>query len=121
MEIICQRFRKRINILFETFSVFLTKAIGHKINVDVKGGKRRAQHLSVFAVDSSAAGINFFDSLVKAVAHASPVTALHLLNIESSAEDQQTQQHYADKTEVHSPQYVTFYFHYSSEFFSCYL
>src|SRR6188472_482869 len=121
MEIICEGFGEGINIFFETFSVFLTKAIGHKINVDVKGGKRSAQHLSVFAIDSSAAGIYFFNSLMKAVAHASPITALHLLNIESSAEDQQTQHHYADKTEVHSPKYVTFYFHYSSEFFSCYL
>ena len=86
-----------------------------------KGGKRSAQHLSVFAIDGAAAGIYFFNSLMKAVAHASPVTALHLLNIESSAEDQQAQHHYADKTEVHSPQYVTFYFHYSSEFFSCLL
>src|SRR4030095_6372745 len=115
MKIICQCFRKRINILLETFSVFLAKAISHKINVDIKSGKRSAQHLSVFAVDSAAAGIHFFYSLMKAVAHASPVTALHLLNIESSAEDQQAQHHYADKTEVHSPQYVAFNFHYSSE------
>src|SRR5688572_28217220 len=57
---------------------------------------------------------------MKAVAHASPVTALHLLNVEGSAEDQQTQHHYADKTEVHSPQYVFFDFHSSSEFFSCF-
>src|SRR6187431_1262737 len=121
MEIISQCFRKRINILFETFSVFLTKPIGHKIDVNIKGGKRSTQHLPVFAIDGAAACIYFFNSLVKAVAHASPVTALHLLNIESSAEDQQAQHHYADKTEVHSPKYVTFYFHYTSEFFSCYL
>src|SRR6185436_17804673 len=102
-------------------SVFLTKTIGHKINVNIKGGKRSTEHLSIFAIYSSATGIYFLNSLVKAIAHAAPVTSLHLLNVESSAKDQQTQQHYADKTEVHSPQYVTFYFHYSSEFFSCYL
>jgi hypothetical protein len=58
---------------------------------------------------------------MQTVAHAAPITSLHLLNIEGSAEDQQTQHHYADKTEVHSPQYVFFDFHSSSVFFSCYL
>jgi hypothetical protein len=48
---------------------------------------------------------------MQAVAHTAPVTALELLNVESSAEDKQAQHHYAEKTEIHSPQYVAFYFH----------
>jgi hypothetical protein len=48
---------------------------------------------------------------MQAVAHTAPVATLELLNVESPAEDQQAQHRDAEKTEVHSPQYVTFYFH----------
>jgi hypothetical protein len=47
---------------------------------------------------------------MQAVTHAAPVFTLELLNVESPSEYQQAQQHNAEKTDIHSPQYVPFYF-----------
>lgn len=45
---------------------------------------------------------------METVAHTAPVTSLETLDVESPAEDKETQYYYTDKAEVHSPQYVAF-------------
>ena len=90
--------------------MFFAEAFCTKINVNVEYRDGSAEHITVFTVDGSPLCIDVAVHKMQAVAHTAPVSTLKILNIKSPAEYQQAQHYDAEKTDVHSPKYVTFYF-----------